>query len=799
MIGKSVSHYRILEKLGEGGMGVVYRAEDTKLKRIVALKFLPPELTRDPEARERFVQEAQTASALDHPNICTIHEIDETEGQTFIAMACVEGQSLKDRIASGPLRLDEAVAIALQIAEGLEEAHEKGIVHRDIKSANVMVNPKGQAKIMDFGLAKLAGGVKLTRPGTTLGTIAYMSPEQARGEEVDHRTDIWSLGVVFYEMVAGRVPFKADREQAVVYSILNDPPEPLTAQRTGVPMELERIVGKALAKMIDERYQHAGDMLADLRVLRRRQEGAVTEEHLAAAAPGKKSIAVLPLTSLSQNKEDEYFSDGTTEDIITQLSKIRDLRVVSRTSIMLYKDSKKNLRQIGKELGVATILEGSVRRSGDRVRIVAQLVDALTDEHLWAETYDRDIKDIFAIQSDVAEKIAAALKAKLSSDEKEQIEKKPTANMEAYTYYLKGREYYLRFTTHDNDVAVDLFKKALGLDPDYALAWAGLGDAYAQRVERYGMEASWLDSAVEAAKKAIELDGNCAEAYKALGLAYYYKGFISRAIQANERAVELKPNHAPAIGNAGIDRLMLGECDKGLPLLRKALALDPSMAPPYVFLGEMYRQMGDFPEAELWLRKILDLRPDYSHGCMVEARLHVVQGKHQQAHDELKRVVAANPDNPRVLDWAAMIAGLMGDFSLAKEYYRRAIAANPSFDTDFYAVSGIGLGHILLREGERHHAEQLLAQARRIQEKQVQDGDERFSCRLWLAAMCAIEGPQDEALAWLKKAIDAGWRDYQIALIDPWLENLRDDERFKQMMADVKAMLDKMRQRIETQ
>jgi serine/threonine protein kinase/tetratricopeptide (TPR) repeat protein len=799
MIGKLVSHYRILEKLGEGGMGVVYRAEDTKLRRMVALKFLPPELTRDPEARERFVQEAQTASALDHPNICTIHEIDETDGQTFIAMACVDGQSLKDQIASGPLRLDEAVSIALQIAEGLEEAHEKGIVHRDIKSANVMVNTRGQAKIMDFGLAKLAGGAKITRPGTTLGTIAYMSPEQARGEDVDHRTDIWSLGVVLYEMVAGRVPFKADREQAVMYGIMNEAPEPLTAQRTGVPMELERIVGKALAKMLDERYQHVGDMLADLRALRRRLEAAVTEEHLVAAAPGKKSVAVLPLTSLSQNKEDEYFSDGTTEDIITQLSKIRDLRVVSRTSVMLYKESKKNLRQIGKELGVATILEGSVRRSGDRVRIVAQLVDAHTDAHLWAETYDRDIKDIFAIQSDVAEKIAAALKAKLSPDEKELIEKKPTANIEAYDYYLKGREYYLRFTTHDNEVAVDLFKKALGLDHDYALAWAGLGDAYAQRVERYGMEASWLDSAVEAAKKAIELDGNCAEAYKALGLAYYYRGFNGKALQAYERAVELDPNHAPAIANAGITRLMMGEFDKGLPLLRKAIALEPSIAPPHVFLGDMYRQMGDFPEAELWLGKILDLRPDYNHGCIVEARLHVIQGKRQQAKDEVKRAAAANPDNPRVLDAAGMLAGLAGDFSLAKEYYRRAITANPSFDTDFYALSGIGLGHILLREGERDQAEELLAQARGIQEKQVQDGDERSVCRLVLAAISAIEGKQEEALAWLKKAIDAGWRDYQVSLLDPWLENLRDDERFKQMMADIRATLDEMRRRTEAQ
>ena len=305
MLGRTISHYRILEKLGDGGMGIVYKAQDTKLDRTVALKFLHAELTRDADANERLIQEARAASALDHPNVCVIHEIGETEEQTFIAMAYVEGVTLRERLKSGPLRLNEAVVIAIQIAEGLQEAHQKSIVHRDIKSGNIMITLKGQAKIMDFGLAKLSGGAKLTKTGVTVGTTAYMSPEQARGAEVDHRTDIWSLGVTMYEMVTGRLPFRAEYEQAVLYSIVNEAPEPITALRSGLPAELERIVEKAMTKNPDERYQHVGDMLVDLRALRKQREMGVEEDRWSHAVSGRKSIAVLPFTSMSQSKERE--------------------------------------------------------------------------------------------------------------------------------------------------------------------------------------------------------------------------------------------------------------------------------------------------------------------------------------------------------------------------------------------------------------------------------------------------------------------------------------------------------------
>ena len=385
MIGETISHYRILEKLGEGGMGVVYKAEDIKLQRTVAIKFLPPDLARDPEARARFIQEAQAASTLDHPNICTIHEINETaEGQIFICMSYYEGVTLKKKIEHEPLTLEEAIGIAECIVRGLVKAHGNSVVHRDIKPANILVTADGQVKILDFGLAKLAGQKRLTRTGTTVGTVAYMSPEQTRGDAITFSTDIWSLGVVLYEMITGRLPFEGEYEQAVIYSIVNEPPRSIRDLRSDVPFELEQVVIKALAKDPDERYVQASDILSDLGSIKRTIESKAEMEVTAEPEP-VPSIAVLPFVNMSPDPENEYFGDGLAEELINALTQLKELHVAARTSAFTFRGRETDIREIGKKLDVSTVLEGSVRRAGNRLRIMAQLINIADGYHLWSE------------------------------------------------------------------------------------------------------------------------------------------------------------------------------------------------------------------------------------------------------------------------------------------------------------------------------------------------------------------------------------------------------------------------------
>ena len=798
MIGKTISHYRITDKLGEGGMGVVYRAEDTILKRTVALKFLPRDLTRDPGAKERFIREAQAASALDHPNICTVFEVNEVEEQTFIAMACVEGGSIKDRLGAGPLDLDLAADVAAQVAEGLQEAHEKGIVHRDIKSANVMLTPKGQAKIMDFGLAKLSGGTKLTRTGLTMGTVACMSPEQVRGEDVDHRTDVWSLGVLLYEMVTGRLPFQAEYEPATMYSILNENPKPMAAFRAETPVELEHIVETAIAKGLEERYQTMADMAGDLHALRAGRTVGVAEQFVARARFLKKSIAVLPFKSLSDSKEDEYFSDGTTEDIITQLSKIGELKVISRTSAMRYKNTTKSLREIGRELDVATVLEGSVRRFGDRVRIVSQLVDARTDEPLWAETYDREMRDIFDIQSDVAQKIATALRAQLSPEVKERIERKPTDSLEAYDYYLKGREYYYRYRKQDNEHAIELFKKALELDPNYALAYAGLGDAYSQRTGRFGFEASWADSATELSEKALSMDPHSAEAHKSLGLAYMAKGWRQKALDAYHKSIEYNPNYYPAVGNIGTTNLALGEYGEALKWTRKGLSLNPTFAFSYSNVGYLYGCLGDYAEAERWLYKALELQPDLIYPHREFVYLYLSQGEFGKAREHSQKALSLAPDEVDALIWAGDVELYAGELSQAKQYYEKArkLCAEEAPGIACIVVSSC-LGYIYSREDRPEEARVTFDQALELGLKLVAAGDESRQLPYYMACINAVLGRKEQAYSWLEKAVDSGWRDYRLAALDPLLANVREDEQYKITMAMVKGMIDQMRRRAE--
>ncbi len=582
MIGRTISHYKILEKLGEGGMGVVYKAQDTKLKRAVALKFLASRALKSEQEKKRFMKEALAAAALDHPSICTIHEIDEVEGQTFIVMAYVEGQSLKERIESGALEIGEAISIVIQVAEGLQEAHDRGIVHRDIKSANIMVTDKGQAKIMDFGLARLGKDAPAGKHSTTMGTVAYMSPEQSRGEEVDHRTDIWSLGVVLYEAIAGQLPFKGEYEQAIMYSIWNEQPESLTRLRPGLPLELERIVNRALAKDVDARYQKAAEILADLRSLRMEFDSVAWGER-----PSIKrtppSIAVLPFVNLSTDREQDYFCDGMAEEIINTLTHVEGLRVVARTSAFSFRGKNTDIREIGRRLNVGTILEGSVQKSGNRLRITSQLTSVADGYHLWSEKYDRDMgqlccpEDIFGIQDEISLTIVNKLKVKLFGEEKAKLTKRHTEDLDAYGLYLKGRYFWNKRTEDSLKKAAGYFEQAIERDPGYALSHVGLADSHILLAEySFVPPKEAFPKARSAVMKALSIDQTLAEARTSLAFIKTLSDWDWIGAEREfQQAIKFNPGYATAHQWYGEHLTMRGKWVEALEELQRAQELDP--------------------------------------------------------------------------------------------------------------------------------------------------------------------------------------------------------------------------------
>jgi len=623
MIGKTISHYKILEKIGEGGMGVVYRAEDTKLKRTVALKFLPPELIKDEEAKERFIQEAQAAAALDHPNICTVHEINEFDDQTYITMAFVKGQSLKTKIKAGQLELDEILKIASQIAEGLRAAHKKGITHRDIKPANIMLTKEGLVKIMDFGLAKLTWGVDLTKTATIMGTVAYMSPEQASGGEIDRRTDIWSLGCILYEMLSGQRPFKSTHDQAAIYSILNDEPKPISDVRKDVPTSVEKILETCLQKNPLNRYVDMDALISDLKFV-----DMLDKTQTIRSVPTKKeppSIAVLPFVNMSADPEQEYFCDGLAEELINSLTKIKNIKVVARTSAFAFKGKTIDVREIGKRLNVEKVLEGSVRKSGNKLRITAQLVSVADGYHLWSEKYDRDMEDIFAIQDEISLAIVDNLKVTLLRTEKEALLKRYTEDPEAYNLYLKGIYNLRMYTAGGFQEAIKYFELTLQKDANYALAYYGLAEVfYAISYWANVPPHEAYPKAKEYAKKAIDMDEDIGEAHAALGLVYTfydwnwkeaerelilalelnpssaiihmsYSWFLSlterheEAIFEAKRAQTLDPLSPLIISHIGLACIWGRQFDKAIDELKAGMILAPNFYLMHYYLGMAYR------------------------------------------------------------------------------------------------------------------------------------------------------------------------------------------------------------------
>ncbi|HMQ03824.1 MAG TPA: protein kinase [Pyrinomonadaceae bacterium] len=530
MIGKTISHYHISSQLGEGGMGVVYEAEDTNLGRHVALKFLSPSMANDDNLLQRFQREARAASALNHPNMGTIHGIEQDDGQHFIVMELLDGESLADRIRKGPLDVDQVLSLGVQIADALESAHSKGIVHRDLKPANIFITSRGQAKILDFGLAKIdqqkpnaASNVPtaiadhLTSAGATMGTIAYMSPEQARGEITDARTDLFSFGTVLYQMATGVLPFQGETSAVVFDSILNRDPVPLNEVNPSLPAELGRIIGQALEKDRDLRFQSATELKTVLKRLKRDLDSGrhSTDSGIhgtqAPQATKEQSIAVLYFENLSGMKEDEYLRDGITEDITTELSKIGGLRTFFRANILPYRDRSVTAGQVGRELGASHVLAGSLRRIGNRLRINAQLIDAANEFPLWSERYDREMEDVFAVQDEIAQKIAAALRITLSPQEQEALAEKPTENPHAYDLYLRGRNYARSVARQDLQVALQMFESAVALDPDFAVAHAGVANVCAQHYYYFERQQHWIDRAITATENAKKNGSNAPE------------------------------------------------------------------------------------------------------------------------------------------------------------------------------------------------------------------------------------------------------------------------------------------------
>ena len=804
ILGKQIGHYQILKGIGRGGMGEVFLAQDTRLGRKVALKLLRSDFTRNEERLRRFRQEAQAASALNHPNILTIHEIGQEGSLHFIATEYVEGKTLREIISGARMALGQALDIPVQVASALAAAHSAGIIHRDIKPENIMLRTDGYAKVLDFGLAKLTDPktayseaptlVKVeTEPGVVMGTFSYMSPEQARGLSLDARTDIWSLGVMIYEMVAGRQPFEGETASDVMSLILQKEPPPLAHSWSEVPGELERIVRKALHKDKEERYQTAKDLLIDLRNLRKGleleaelersgppmrvsavtndQSGAATAHYpssaeyivtgikrhkwatvlalaalavaVAAAAyfyslrNGEatiNSMAVLPFANDGADPDTEYLADGISESLINSLSQLPNMRMIARTSAERYKGRETNPQTVARELGVEAILTGRIMRRGDQLAVSVELLDARDNRHLWGEQYNRRPSDILAVQQEIAREITERLRVRLTGEERQRVTRNYTDNVQAYQLYLRGRYHWNKRNPESLRKGIEYFQQAIDLDPNYALAYSGLADSYSHLVDGpAGPTSDVVPRARAAALRALEIDDSLAEAHASLGMIYSRSWLWADAEREYKRAIELNPNYASAHQWYGIWLEVMGRSDQALGEHRRAQELDPLSSIISANLARIYMMRGELDSAINEGRKIAELNPDSPpHGIL--GQIYLKQGRNEEAIAEFEKGARRNPNGPATLGYGYAVTG------------RRSEAL------------------AIVNELEDRYARR------------------EFRAE-WIAYVYAGLGDKDQAFIWLERAFQERSGTLQQALqIFSWLDKLRDDPRYADLL-----------------